>query len=70
MDHFWEKNISSQKIQLSHTTSCGFLTPFKTYRPIRREFPDSRVDRWKDKQTEGQTDRPYFIESFQKLPEV
>lgn len=51
--------ILGQKYFFSEN-SCGSLIPFKnlekTYDPIQRKLLDKRMDRWIDRQTEGQTD--------------
>ena len=56
---FFQKNPA-----LLHTTIYGPLTPClaseKTNKPIQRKL----TDRWKDGQTKGQMNRPYFIGPF------
>ena len=67
LDHFWSFLFNgdfSKKIQLSHTAIYGPLTPClaseKSNKPIQRKL----TDRWKDGQTKGRTNRPYFIGPF------
>ena len=66
---FWAKKIF-WKTRLSRTTSYGFLALRrnleKTYDAIPRKSPD----RWKDRKTDGRTDRPYFIGPYQLPPGV
>ena len=67
---FWGQKKFSWKIQLSRTTSYGFLAPCKNLEKvndtIQRKCPDRQTDRWKD----GRANRPCFIGPFRLPPGV
>ena len=60
---FWAKIFFLKTRGLSHTMSYVFLASCQNL--IKATIPRKCPDRWKDRRTNGRTNRPYFLGPFQ-----
>ena len=63
--HFCPRGFFRKNPVLSHTIIYGPLTPCQVSQKTKEPIPRKLMDRRKDRQTEGRTNRPYSLGPFQ-----
>ena len=77
LDHFWSifpilevQNIFPENPALSRTSSYGFLGPCQNLQKTNETIPRKRLDKQKDRGTDGRTDRLCFIGPLRLPPGI